>query len=482
MSEDPVTKFVVVDDAHPLVQYTGDWRSDPVNISLIDELGTNGHLYNHTLQWTTTNASLSFSFSGPWVQLYGGKNTNEPPSERAPSWECRVDGEIFPALEDPFNGEWQNNWLLCDLGLLPDGPHTITVNVTSRGEPFAVDYLRYIPTPNLAFDTPPTLFVHPYVSEVMYGPSWTRLGNEPVRFTDKTGETLDFAFIGTSVAWYAIIPIGFPTSRSRATYSIDGSPPTPFYFQGFPRMTSSRHNELLFESAQLPYGKHNLSVVFYGNAVTTPLSLQYFVIENGSLNGTLSQYWTPEASTAPSNPGGAEPSFTKAQLIGIIAGASVAGLIIFLLVGYIIYLRRSRFAIRKEAAANIMESKPLVSPTTPGFIIEPFAGAYPPATPTTTGSPDMQFSSSSSKPSFSPNRRGTALVTEETLELPQGSQSSARTPQSRENTFSMSPTSGSEIGSGGVLYYHDSGVRLPRDNLDRDYSGKERLPPVYTPD
>ncbi|KAG2008289.1 hypothetical protein CC2G_013736 [Coprinopsis cinerea AmutBmut pab1-1] len=267
MAEPPISKFVIVDDGDPLLEYEGEWETNPEGIAVINRPKRTGPLYRDTARWTTTNGSVSVSFNGSWARLQGATNLTSSRCPTCPSWTCTVDGRSVP-LVPPSLGLVSNR-ILCDWGPLPDGPHTVTLNVTGRGDRFWVDFFWYIPSPGLSIEPPPTLFVHPFVPEVNYDHSWVQIPNGLFnRVTNATGAQLNFTFIGTSVAWYGIIPKKAPSAYSTAEYSIDGAPATPFFVNGLAGTSEMHTNQRYFQSPPLPYGRHELSVVHRGNPQT----------------------------------------------------------------------------------------------------------------------------------------------------------------------------------------------------------------------
>ncbi|KAG2008287.1 hypothetical protein CC2G_013734 [Coprinopsis cinerea AmutBmut pab1-1] len=361
--------FVIVDDADPLLKYEGEWETNPEGVAAINRPNRAGPLYGNTSQWTTTNGSVSVSFNGSWARLQGTTNVTNSECPTCPMWTCTLDdGQSVPFV--PRSIGLLNSRRLCDWGPLPEGPHTVVLNVTGRGDRFWVDFFRYIPSPDASIDPPPTLFVPAFVPEVKYDSSWTPIPDPDdvnTRMTNTPGGQLNFTFVGTSVAWYGVIPGRSPSVYSRAEYSIDGGPVIDFFINDFPEtMTSARlTGQPFFKSPPLPYGRHELNVVYRGNPSSAPLSLHYFIVEEGTLGSALEDTVPGTGQGQP-----VEDSLTQAQLGGIIGGTCAAAAIIFLLFGYAIYLRRKN----KNAGSRppVGESSSDAAPPVSEMTIHPF--------------------------------------------------------------------------------------------------------------
>jgi hypothetical protein len=110
-----------------------------------------------------------------------------------PSWECFVDG-ISIGATDPFP-YFENNWPFCMKSDLNDGPHQLTVNVTSTTDHvFWLDSIAYVPSASVAEETA-YIMVQNQDPAIAYGPGWTRLGDS-ANMTTTLGSELRFNFIG----------------------------------------------------------------------------------------------------------------------------------------------------------------------------------------------------------------------------------------------------------------------------------------------
>jgi hypothetical protein len=111
-----------------------------------------------------------------------------------PSWECFVDNVSIGATA-PFQYP-ENNWLFCQQPTLNDGPHVVTVNVTSAGHPFWFDYIRYAPSASVSTQNV-VLLVDNHDPAISYGSGWGALAGTAI-FTNNPGSEMSFNFSGMS--------------------------------------------------------------------------------------------------------------------------------------------------------------------------------------------------------------------------------------------------------------------------------------------
>ena len=130
---------------------------------------------------------------GRGVKVFGSNNRVNTSAGWDPRWECFVDGISIGATEPfPF---FENNWALCEKRSLDDGPHRLTVDVTSTtGKEFWFDYVRYEPSASVSEDTA-YIFVDNHDSAIVYGSGWGPLGTV-ANMTTRLGSELRFNFTG----------------------------------------------------------------------------------------------------------------------------------------------------------------------------------------------------------------------------------------------------------------------------------------------
>ncbi|KAJ3515507.1 hypothetical protein NLJ89_g1716 [Agrocybe chaxingu] len=361
-------RWVVVDDTNTDIVYTGSsWFQDTGSQ---DSAGNFGPAYRSTLHGTKANASLSYSFSGSRVRVWGTNNIRNDSGVIDPKWECFID-QISIGTTSTFAFA-ENNWLFCEHNGLVDGPHVLTVNATvNREQTFWFDAIHYVPSPSASLDKAEILLDNRDPA-LGYGPQWQSLG-ATANMTTRQGSIFDFDFYGVSLSWYGFIPTELPHDATTATYSVDGETPVNFLLKGLPvDNTITIYNQKFFETKTYPAGPHHLSVVYQGNGQSTPLTLTHLVIQNGTASSTTTSAGSSGTGGAGNsgnlsgNGGNAESSTN----VGAIAGGVIGGLVLILLaVLAFVFLRRRHQ--RRQREIDLQEEAP--------HMVEPFG--YTPVNP-----------------------------------------------------------------------------------------------------
>ena len=87
-----------------------------------------------------------------------------------PQWLCYVDG-VGIDNSGPYSFP-ENNWQLCYLYHLTDGPHTITVNVTvAKDQPFWFDRIEYLPSTSVSLANK-TMLLNSADPAIQFGNGW----------------------------------------------------------------------------------------------------------------------------------------------------------------------------------------------------------------------------------------------------------------------------------------------------------------------
>ena len=115
-----------------------------------------------------------------------------------PQWDCYLDGVQFQAKEAyqfPLN-----NWYMCEQLSIPDGPHTLTVNITVRnGQAFWFDHILYAPSTSVPLDDK-TIYIDAYDAEIeqamLESRAWQIFGTT-ANITTVPGTSFKFNFTGT---------------------------------------------------------------------------------------------------------------------------------------------------------------------------------------------------------------------------------------------------------------------------------------------
>ncbi|PPQ70554.1 hypothetical protein CVT26_013141 [Gymnopilus dilepis] len=317
-----MSRWIVVDDTDPEILYSGPWFQD---VGSLNGLGNYGSPYQGTSHGIDANGNFSYSFQGTGVIVAGSvlfpTSSKSPVSD--PSWACSVDGSKIPTNPNTIAG---NRLKLCGTEGLSDGPHNITVEVTSSDQhTFWLDYIRYLPPPGVNSDNAP-LRIETSDSQISYGPGWKTYNGQ---LTQQTGTTLSFVFqgvydlrqtltdlSGASLLWLGFYDNSLPSAATTATYSVDGVKPVTFVLDGTAAQVAGavQYNLPFFQTPELPPGNHTIQVVYQGDAQTAPLSLLFFETNegsNGSVNTTSSE---PKSIPLPSRGSSESIEATSSQL------------------------------------------------------------------------------------------------------------------------------------------------------------------------
>ena len=124
-----------------------------------------------------------------------------------PKWECFVDG-VSAGYTKPFP-DTENNWLLCQNTQLTEGPHTLSLNVTTMGKTFWVDQLQFTPPQGSSVGNGTNVVLVDFFDPaIVYGDGWESLGSS-AKMTSIYGSKLAFNFTGPFLA------ISKPSSRAQ---------------------------------------------------------------------------------------------------------------------------------------------------------------------------------------------------------------------------------------------------------------------------
>ena len=343
--------------------------------------------------------------------------------------------------------------------------------------------------------------------------------------------------LGVSLSWYGFIPVELPFTPSQATYSIDGETPITFLLKGLPvNSTTTVYNQKFFETAQLSPTSHTLKVVYEGTN-STPLTLDYLIIQNGTSSSTTSSttsFPTSTGSTASST------STPKSAPVGSIVGGVIGGLalIIFAVLGFFLLRRRQKRDVQEEISTSTpqpFEYTPLhlSSPTPNTSSSGGFAYSQVPQTaqlggrvtygvkgqvhhgslsnvtntnsiePPSTSSPDVNTyptnlravplqqaalnlanpspsSSSSSPPASTTSSSARPVPLARKVEREVEALATLR-PQRRGNPSVPASVESNDtwLSNANVVLHADSGIRMPSDTTSTSVVD---VPPLYTPD
>ncbi|EDR06598.1 uncharacterized protein LACBIDRAFT_294669 [Laccaria bicolor S238N-H82] len=497
-------RWVVVDDADSTIAYTGAWSN--VASKSLDTLGNFGPTYLGTSHGTNSTASFAYSFQGSAVNVFGTTNINNSSGVIDPTWECFIDG-VSIGSTSPFQYA-ENNWALCTWNNNgASGSHVLTVNATSNGHPFYFDWLQYEP-PQSASVQNAVVYLGNLDAAIKYDSSWQSRGNT-ANMTTKGESKVTVDFIGTQLSWYGFIPSALPHNPSLGTYAIDGqTTPTEFTLKGLASSSSdAMYNTQFFQTPKLSSsGPHELVVTFLGDSSSTPLTVTYILIQNGSLS--VSAPYTPSSSSgsspskstsspSSSSTGMTTPPYTSHVSTGAIAG-SILGVLVLILLCLLFVL------------CFLKRRHPLALPSTPEetVVIEPFRIPFSPPQDTeytsclhNAGYPQIQtrtplqsydlpnsaaISSGRPPPNVTVPRRlaqhqPRPLVYPPRKRMDSEAASSIvpATPTPQMSASPSEPPMPNGRSRSRVVLHQDSGIRLRRDSEEQEEVAE--VPPLYTP-
>ena len=338
---------------------------------------------------------------------------------------------------------------------------------------------------------------------------------------------------GVSLSWYGFIPVELPKGSSPATYSIDEQTPVNFLLKGLPASTTTTvYNQKFFETAQLTAGPHTLKAVFEGNN-STPLTLDYLIVQNGTLSSTTASVSSLVTSSTPgSGVSGTSATLRSSTPVGAIVGGVIGGLalIVFVIFGFLFLRRLHKRATQEKVSISTPRSSgyaPLHPPSTTRNLSLSADRSYSPTpqmtqmgTPATYGAmgnvyhasmpsitstelsqsieppstssgvtthptnlrpvPLKQTALTIANPSFSspPSSVSTSVPSPPPSKVDKEAEALAALGPARQGNQSLAPTllQGNDTQLANVVLHADSGIRMPSSKNVLD------VPPTYTPD
>ncbi|KAH9484548.1 hypothetical protein JR316_0004030 [Psilocybe cubensis] len=344
-------RAIAVDDTDSRIQYTGSgWFQDP---GPHDNVGNYGPAYKSTLHGTISDGSLSFNFAGTQIIVYGLINVHNNSGVLDPGWQCFVDN-INIGNTSTFMG-MDNHWQLCSQDGLLDAPHILTVNITvTNQQTFWFDNIQYVPSSSVPLDNEAIVLDH-RDPELNYGSGWTPYADgTAATLTQSPTTTFTYSFIGVSLSWFSLIPTDYPRTATLARYTVDNYAPVQFSLNGLPTDSNSiQYNQKFFETPEFPMGTHQLIVTYLGNSSTTPLSLEYIVVQNGSFPSSSPSSASLAPTTTGNHTNGPKPAVLgrsnniAKEVVGGVVGGIVLIILAIIAVSY--FCRRDR----KQSARHL---------------------------------------------------------------------------------------------------------------------------------
>ncbi|KDR86163.1 hypothetical protein GALMADRAFT_274819 [Galerina marginata CBS 339.88] len=343
MSNGSPTRYVLVDDTDPGIQYGVNWTSKGYSDSIWTP---NGYPLNHTAHESDDGAQFSYSFTGTGIQVYGANSVhNTQPTwnftlfQRGQSTGFRSSGALDGTLGT-------NQLLIYEVDSLPNVDYTLVATVqgtVNDSQPAILDYILYTPAPVENGPSSASLKVLANDPSIQYGSGWKNSSTSMIA-TDKN-LNMTFNFIGSSITWVGSYQ-NFSNFGAEAIYSIDSAQNMSFLFpsrQSAIQNSVEQQNQVYFKALASPLGNHTISVWYLGDGNTTPLVLDYFIVE---------QPWAPLPS--PSSAVVIQVG-TKSKMPVIAALSAIVGvLFVALLISLCLWGRSKRkHTIQIQQAANV---------------------------------------------------------------------------------------------------------------------------------
>jgi len=119
-------------------------------------------------------------------------------SIQASSWQCFVDNISIGGrntVELPSSS--QNSLVFCQSNNLRDGPHVLSVNVSTGVPPIWFDQIQYLPSSNVSLDQS-IVRVDSSDSAIRYSSGWMEDSpSKSVNYTQTAGSTVTYEFSGS---------------------------------------------------------------------------------------------------------------------------------------------------------------------------------------------------------------------------------------------------------------------------------------------
>jgi len=198
---------ISLEDSSPLIHYdpVSAWTDSPQNAS-----SYSGSSFHST---TAHGASLSFSFNGTGVWLYGAHQPNYG------AYNVSVDGKVV-AQHDASSSSAAFQQVLGAVSDLEMGSHTVTL--TNAGPALDIDYVTF-QTATSGSDQPSSKTLDDMDSSLSFGSQWEYgehegFWNNTIHYTEGSDAEVQFSFDGDAVAVYGTSA----PSMGNYTVTLDG--------------------------------------------------------------------------------------------------------------------------------------------------------------------------------------------------------------------------------------------------------------------
>lgn len=338
---------------------------------------------------------------------------------------CKVDGIPISSFTDPRVGPFIN-YLQCQstTPLSGDDEHLLELKVERLGPNtphFHLDYLIYDAEVREERLVGPAsgdvrVIIDDADTQIEYGEppvAWSSGGSgdehaNTTHFTDVGGATATYKFFGTGIEAYGTLGMDSSKNPFAVTFTVDNDRPVEYRSPDV-KGGGLNHKMRLFKSAILDEGEHTLLIT--NSAEGARRFILDFLVQSIAPSALISQP-DPSGSPAPFDPPGSSDTTTKnGPNVGLIAGASVGGVLLLALLLSLLLWRRRRSQRASRGRIDLTGPTMSSSTITPysygnsgSSILAPHGRAASDSTLRDMGKPGKEAHSSPSLPPVPPQR------------------------------------------------------------------------------
>ncbi|KDR84471.1 hypothetical protein GALMADRAFT_151357 [Galerina marginata CBS 339.88] len=340
------TQFVLVDDTNSEISYDQNWVAKGIKNSTWT---SNGFPLNYTThENVNSTAQFNYTFTGTTIQVYSAISAQGA----QPFWNFSLlqESTLKNSSQALQGTSDTNQFLIYEADSLPYAKYTLVATasgISNLSQPAILDYILFAPVPVDGGPQSAALKILKNDPSIQYDKGWD-LGT-PSAVATTADLSMRLKFTGTSITWIGSYHQNYTNSGAAAVYSVDSSLDVPFYFpSGVSAINNSmqeQQNQVYFKVPTGQIGSHNITVRYEGNISTTPLILDYLIVENP---------WV-------SPPKGCSLWKCNALFHRTVSVLSVLGAVLVVVIAALIW--RTRCLGRKKSAYK-KEAKDKDSPTT----------------------------------------------------------------------------------------------------------------------
>ncbi|KAH9479245.1 hypothetical protein JR316_0007833 [Psilocybe cubensis] len=229
---------------------------------------------------TTGKASLSYTFFGSKVQIYG--KINQDNRSVSPTLVCALDGQQFNS--NNTNHATNDDDRLCEWHSdAQAGSHTVMLNFTDNGgDSLRFERILYRPDPTIPLNDV-TIYVPHSDPAIRYEGDWKQVNGSHIATNGQAN--ISFSFIGSSLQWFCDTP---STTNNSLNQSIQFSLDSSQTFRPVDRDSNDGDKSprrSFFKIPDLGSGQHNITIFTKG---FSNLTLSHLVLLNSEIQASTS--------------------------------------------------------------------------------------------------------------------------------------------------------------------------------------------------